>query len=582
MATSMFGLPDTNTVHLYSVQHKLVGGQELTGELRDYFVKKGYDQARITVDPDATIEAFRSVALDCSVLFVNSHSSYSFPDGPSGSPRFTGIMTATPADRENLARYAHEIEAGLVITFGADDEGWGDKLWISAAFIRTYWRFTRNSLVFIHACMSFNEPLRSILLRPTIADEAHTGCGAGVFCGWTFGATGDVAPRVLFDRLLGANLIREEMQRADPPQRPFDIGAVWKDMATPGRNHLDGFDAHAGRATQLMYGRGELGDLGLLAPSIEHVDLDETEKTVTLHGLFGSDPAKVRVFVREGRGGLVGEGDTELTIESAPSPRLLVCKGLPERGKGAAGYIVVAVDYGSKDYVHSNAVPITSWRGEFTFTLRLPGQEPEGPGIGQITTKVLLRGDIHRSRASPGAPPTARPCVFCSVNDPETRAQFASGGDYTHSNGYSYHWHGSGVMPHDGAHVVRVFGWHRHNTSPVHPKLFVNLMTGVGDALVDVRDETGKQLLKDLIAPINLLYLAQEVNTPPFITDFLQGSVTWSETDGRYERSYDIPGNTVDSPVLYGIIAYDEKVLSGRLAWETLKAEYIPDDDTEA
>ncbi len=578
----MFGLPDTNRVLLFSVQHKLVGGQEVAGELRDYFVKKGYDQARIIVDPDATIEAFRSVPWDCSVLFLNSHSSYAPAEGPSGSPRFMGIMTATPANRETLERYADEIRAGLITTFVQDDQGWGDKLWISPEFIRRYWRFPRNSIVFIHACMSFNEPLRSILLRPTIADEKHTGCGAGVFCGWTWGSTGDVAPRYLFDRLLGANLIHEEMQRADPPQRPFDIDSVWKDMATPGRNHLDGLDAHTGHATRLMCARGDFGDLGLLAPSIEHVDLDESEKTVTLHGLFGSDLAKLHVFVREGRGGPIAEGDTELTIDASPDPQTLVCKGLPDRGKGSSGYLVVGVDYGSQEYVQSNVVPISAWRGAFTFTLRLPGQEPESSGIGQITTEVFLRGDIHRSRRRSGEPPQARACVFASVHDPETKARFSSGGDYTYSNGYSYHWHGSGAMPHDGEHVIGVVGWHRHMTSPVNPKLFVNLMTGVGDALVDVKDETGTVILKDLIAPINLLYLAHEVNAPPFISDFLQGSLAWNEADGRYERSYDIPGNTVDRPVSYGIISVDEKILSGRLVWGALKATFIPDDETEA
>lgn len=578
----MFGLPETNRVLLYSVQHKLVGGQEITGELRDYFVKKGYDQGRITVDPDATIEAFRSVPLDCSVLFLNSHSSYSRGKSPSDMPTFTGIMTATPANPETRERYADEIEAGLIIRYNVDEEGWGDNLWISPEFIRRYWRFPRNSIVFVHACMSFNEPLRSILLRPTIADQENTGCGAGVFCGWTWGATGDVAPRYLFDRLLGANLIHEEMQRAEPPQRPFDIGSVWEDMATPGRNHLDDLDAHTGQATRLMCGRGEFGDLGLLAPSIEHVDLDEKEKTVTLHGLFGSDVSRLHVFMRDSRGGSISEGDAELTITAAPNPLTLVCKGLPDRGKGSSGYLVVAVDYGSAEYVQSNAVPITSWRGEFTFTLRLPDQEPEGPGIGQIKTEVLLRGDIHRSRRRSGERPGARACVFGSVNDPETKARFSSGGDYTYSNGYSYHWHGSGSMPHDGEHVVGVAGWHRHVMSPVNPRLFVNLMTGVGDALVDVKDETGKEILTDLVAPINLLYLAHEVNARPFMTDFLQGSLAWNETDGKYECSYDIPAKTVDSPVVYGIISGDEKILSGRLAWGALKAEFIPDDETEA
>jgi hypothetical protein len=569
-------------VYLFSVMHKLVGGQEIIGELRDFFLAKGYEPGRIVSNADATIEDLKAIPHNCSVFFFNSHSSYRFGTDRT-VPLFACLMTATPVNEETEERYAGDIRAGLVTTFSDDTEGFGERYWITEKFIRKYWRFPDNSLVFLHACMSFNEPLNTILLSPVTSDEETTGCGAGVFCGWSWGATGDLAPRYLFDRLLGANLIREETRREDPPQRPFDIDAVWEDMAVPGRNLIDDYDAHTKHATKLEYGRRPGCTLGLLAPSIEHATFDEQEKIVTLTGAFGTGTPKVRVFVKETPGGFISEGDTELIAGPGDSPQELTCMGMPERGRGSAGYLVAAADYGSGSLVMSNAVPVTSWRGTFTFTLRLPDQDADSPGIGQVTTPVFLRGDIHRPRKKPGVAPYPRPCTFCTVLDPETTGQYTSGGDYTsQKNGYSCHWHGSGSMPHDGEQVIGVWGWHRFPMGPLQPKLFVDILTRENQVLVDIRDEKGKLIGENLVFPVNVLYLANEVNRLPFIFDFLNGSLTWAEADGKYERSYDIPGNCIEAPVYCGDFPDAEKIVIGRLRWETLKAEFIPDKDTES
>ena len=378
----------------------------------------------------------------------------------------------------------------------------------------------------------------------------------------------------------------DEKYRETPPQRPFDLESVRLNMASslsPSlTTELDPED-HI-NPTVLTFARSGRGDLGLLAPSIEFVEIDEGQKQATLHGLFGADQSKIRVLVREHQGN-VSEAGYELAHDTSTDAQSIVCKNLPDSGPGSAGYLVVVADYGGGTFVESNAIPITKWKGKITYTERLPGQDPAGPGIRQITYDAFLRGDIHRPRKKPGETPARQPCAFNNVQDPGTPLQFTSGGSYTGGqNGYTYDWHGSGTIPwHSGE--ATVCGWHRFPPDPIHLQLRIAMVTESG-SLLDVADKDGTSISKDLYTPFSTQALANETGVPPGDDDFLQKSVTWEEKDDEngkasYEASYTIPAKPISKPI-YSELSSIQKIVIAELKWETLEATYPPDAMTQS
>ena len=586
-----YGLPGSGTVCLYSLTvDNLVGGSALLEEIRQYFSRTGYTS--IVTRPSATIEDLKEIPPDCSVFFFNTHTLYGRDDQKRiVSKAFESNTEDTPANR---VTYAPEIKAGRIVTNceWVEVDGRyiekckeGDKLWITPAFIQHYWRFCANSLVFIHSCYSFLDPILNLIIAPITGDSATSGCGATAYAGWTMGGIGDLPVRYFFDRLLGANLLgvidsTEQRYKEHPPQRPFDLEHVLTDMGKQGL--LEAWDRDDNCTTNLRVARNSAGDLGILAPSIEYVGIDETEKTVTLHGFFGRDQSKIRVFVQETLQVPAGLNGYELTRESSSDEKTIVCNGMPESGDGSAGYLVAVADYGSAGAAASNAVPITLWKGSLVYTQHLPGSDKAV--VGQITAEVALRGDIHRSRKLPGEVPGARPCVMGMILDAALPASYTSGSSYTDpETGMSYTWHGNGPLRNDTTSPggkVGVWGWHRHSIEPTHPKLFVNMYTAFEEAMVDITDKEGRKIVTNQTAPINAAYLANErYPRSVFLLDFLNGSLVW-EAGGLYERNYDIPKKEIESPILYGFISGDQKILVGKLTWETMKAKFAPDEET--
>jgi len=567
-----YELPSTNVVCLYSVEN--AHDQEVTAELKTYFEKaEGYS---IDYDPNVSIAKLKHLRPDCSVLFLNTH-------GIADNNRYEALGSGTHNLNEiGDANLRQELQQDMDhdLIYETSPSG---HIAITFELIRQNWRFPKNSFVFINGCMSFNDALQHVSLSAILMNDCH----AGVVGGWTQYSTptADSGITYLFDRLLGTNARRDDPHREVPPQRPFDWVRIFQKMKDLGLDTAPILSEHGEETipTQMRIEPNGVSDLGLLAPSIEYVEIDEVKKEVTLHGLFGTDQSKIRVFVRECQDGYVSEGDCELILDTSTNEQTIVCKGLPDSGTGSAGYIVVAADYENGKFVQSNAVPITAWKGKFTYTLRLPGQDPAGSGFGQITADVLLRGDIHRSRKKPGEATQSRFSAFKNVKDPGTPAKFTSGGSYTGGdNGLTYEWHGSGTVALDNKAPggrIGIAGWHRHSIDPAHLKLIVLMTTGEGEALLDVTDKDGKKIITDMMSPINSLYLAEEkaVDVP---NDFLQKSVTWAEADGKYETCYDIPAKPVTSLIVYGPISTKEKIITAELKWELLKAKYAPDEQT--
>ncbi|MCK9580020.1 MAG: hypothetical protein M0Q92_06165 [Methanoregula sp.] len=569
------GLSSTNVVCLYSIPEFSEG----IIELKKYFE----EQKGFTISEFCTNASVGDLAKvpRCSVFCFATHAGrtrdgrYFLVTGTADTPEnireCDALYDIPDPDNPVCADYDHWVTSrtGLLVATASN------RIAVSEKFIAKYWRFEPNSLVWIQACNSMNKENASF--RRIIQDI----CGAGAFAGWTEDCTGydsDLAMEYVFDRLLGVNI---NPHGETPPQRPFTWDTVLTDLKNRKFNPVRYPDLDIW--SELCIEAGDNGDFGLLAPSIEYADINENDKEVTLHGYFGTDQSKIRVFVRDCR----KRGDPgieyELIRNSSTDARTIVCKGLPDSGTGSAGYLVAVADYGNGKFVESNPVPITSWKGKFTYTMRLPGEDSDS-GMGQITIDVVLRGEIHRPRKIPGGDLLSRACIFNFVQDKSNTAQFTSNGSYTdRDSGYSYKWYGSGKLsPGDEGSGGRagIFGWHRHISDPAHPKLFVNMFTGFEEARVDIRDQEGREIITKLTSPINVAYLASEKNrTTPFFLDFLQGSLTWNE-GGLYAPSYDIPEKTITGPIMFGLISSTRKILTAELTWETLKAEYAPDDET--
>lgn len=571
-----YGLPSTRIACLYSVMP--AAGEGAISDLEKCFTKAGYD---VRARPNASLEDLRALPRNCSVFYFNTHGV--FYGGSQKRRIFYALQTGTEYNGE--PGYDDEIHAGLLDTAGGTDQNGHERTYITITneFIRKYWHFADNSIVFINGCDAFDDNLGDDSIYRIILSK---GCNASVYGGWTRANVSncDFANLYLFDLLLGSDF--PMARREYPPQRPFDLDTVLKKISSLGLadvlvNLEDGKQEHS----ILRIEPSGRGDFGILAPSIEYVNIDEEKKKLTLHGFFGTDQSKIRVFVRNGLQSSAAPSGFELTREPFSSEQVITCTGLPDSGDGSAGYLVAAAEYDDGRFIESNPVPITAWKGTFTYTLRLPDQGPDA-SIGRIDISAYLRGDIHRPRKVPGEVPRARPCIMGMVQDKTTPARYSSGSCYKDpKTGYSYEWHGDGTFPPAGEKpggVAGIWGWHRYVINPANPKLFVGLCSGFEEAMVDITDKEGRKIATNLTAPINTVYLANELNSGSLLPlDFLQGSLTW-EADALYEPNYDIPNpkKPLESPILYGFLSGDQKILIAKLSWETLKAQFAPDDTT--
>jgi len=219
----------------------------------------------------------------------------------------------------------------------------------------------------------------------------------------------------LFDRLLGANVLDdyplegggEVKNKETPPQRAFPFHMLDKDMekrrpkgdrtsfkgAPDGTYNKD--KANPQGWTEVTYTKGE-GDVGLLAPSLEYLTVDEEAEKITLHGWFGDDP---------------GEKDRKVTIGDKQEP-LSGCEWKPERIEchldANQHGPVVASSIGRP----SNPVDLTRWKIELEFTHSTEirdvkhGGSLDGKGVTMAT--CFFRADVHEHRLKPGEAPVRR------------------------------------------------------------------------------------------------------------------------------------------------------------------------------
>jgi len=300
-----------------------------------------------------------------------------------------GLSTATPYDEAADNRYRSEILAGLLSAATCVEDirnnryVWADRFLITSRWVRRYWSFSDDSLVWISACSSANAEAGSLM-------AACKAKGAGMYVGWSDWVEGPHAVAVskfVIDRLLGTNVLAPV---ESPRQRPFSYTEVYDDLRRRGlhaRPTLDPTTSRPnGRTTQIIFSGSAGGQFGLLAPSIQFVRVDEENDEAVLTGIFG-EPAP------DERAVLIGGLEASVIEWTKDKVRVR----LPRTGAGSSGNVEVQVR------AHrSNVRRITEWN----LTLRHRFRAPETPELKvEGPVRVRFRADVGEYRESPGARP---------------------------------------------------------------------------------------------------------------------------------------------------------------------------------
>lgn len=374
-------------------------------DIRSWFVKHGYTP--INAAPEATVEALKTVSGD-GVFYINTHGDY----GKLGDGTETWSMwTATEVSEALDAQYSALLASGALVRFSAIHDkaffqwdpdhprgNFATHYAITPKFLQQFdWKFGPNAFVFMNCCWSGDVEFQNACLSR----------GASVYAGWTNAvvpAGAWRAGRFIFDRLLGQLKDgNHEYSEPDGLQRPFDALAVKADLNARGWNVTN--SPTYGEAQLLFFHTNGGGDFGLLAPSIQQVDVDERSARLILKGLFGSDdPATAKFVTVSGR---------ELKILKWEKERI-ECE-LPT---DVAGDVQVRVGVRK-----SNVRQLTEWN----MTIRYKWFDSNRPGL-QVTgpVKLRFRADIGEYRLKPGQTPTVTERTAVATKESGT-TQVASG-----------------------------------------------------------------------------------------------------------------------------------------------------------
>ena len=230
----------------------------------------------------------------------------------------------------------------------------------------------------------------------------------------------------------------------------------------------------------------------------------------------------------------------ELTFDTSTSESEIVCKNIPKSGKGSAGYVVVARDYGNGNLVASNPVPLTGWHGGFSYTV----SDPDGGAnalVASMTGKFFVRGDVHDVRDEPDGPILKWSKFFDLVSNPENPCHDWGSGRCQDQvpNTTLYEWKGEGDIPPNvylGTGTFFCVGGGTLttalNTYLIHPILSIDAQTEGCE--VKETDAQG-QYRVDAFGFSNSNH---EFVIPS--NDILQGKVKWDRESG-----YDITGDAI-------------------------------------
>lgn len=347
------------------------------------------------------------------------------------SPLFTVCTAERPSKTLDEGDYKDDLDLKRIVYVtarvagGTAKSAFERRYAITPLFIRNYITFEGiNALVYAGCCSGFTS-------------DMYTACfdqGATAYLGWSQevrDAADSRAARFLFDRLLGNQRVHDPGATASPPQRPFELESVFREMQRRGFARDD-----EGALLQMEERQSNSADRLVLAPTIEHVEFTQVDaRRAILVGFFGGDSARAHVFV----GGVETPIRRWSAVDSASTSTDNLEIQLPDTGPGSGGNLVVKVDG-----VPSNAVPLTEWRGRFTY------RETLNPGCTfTLTYDLHLRGDLRANRLSADGTlyRTSRRSITAL---PDSRCRFAYAGTYSYTSGgknFSSTYSGAGEFP---------------------------------------------------------------------------------------------------------------------------------------
>jgi hypothetical protein len=374
-----------------------------------------------------------------------------------------GLSTATAYNKEAALKYAAEILAGLLGAASCVEDivnnryVYADRFLITSRWVRRFWSFSQDSLVWISACSSASGEANSLV-------AACKAKGAGVYVGWSDWVEGSHAVQVskfVIDRLLGTNVLAPV---ENPKQRPFPYTEVYNDLRRRGLHSRPTLSPNTGnpiggRTTQVIFTAGPGSQFGLLAPSISFVRIDEANDEAVLYGIFGEPPADERAVLI---------GGLEAAVIEWTKDKVRV--RLPRTGTGSSGDVEVQVR------AHrSNIRRITEWN----LQLRHRFRDPDSPSLKiEGPVRLRFRADVGEYRETPGARP--KKALRYAMLTRDSSADLTASGRHTDDD-CTITWEGQALVPPYGyqgsdpnpglSHMVKIDGIDR--------KLSVGLALGL-------------------------------------------------------------------------------------------------------
>lgn len=372
---------------------------------------------------------------DAAVLYVSSHAAeaknsrdqmvFALATSDRFMPRNPEQAPEDAVWRDTLQTHVNEDLLVMSKMLNRDGSE-GPAFWsITAKFVKRHWVLAADSLVVLDGCSTMSSDAKAREFRQAVVGDKAT-----YLLGWdseVFETYAARSLRLFFDRVLGMN----EFNPESPPQRPFGYGDVHAWMQ---RNGHDGYVYQQYPRVNLRLQQWGAGT-GALVPTIQNLgapdgrgglrSVDETTEMLTINGQFGDEPGKVTVGGQE--------------IPATWSDTLISAGPLPRSGAGAQGDVVVGVR--GHD---SNAVPLTAWRGQFTYTadhaaLLAP------PLMHTVVFNVHFRADVHAYRKLPGEVPTKPTAISVEpVKDSYATWEMTGTGS---KDGITHSFSGGGSLP---------------------------------------------------------------------------------------------------------------------------------------
>jgi hypothetical protein len=363
------------------------------------------------------------VSLDNIVALGTGHpldfldiSTHGLIGGASPNIQYYWLSTTTD-DATSEMTYAADISAqrvvsGIALTLSQGQFQSLPALAFTPNFLTAHLTFNPGAIVDNESCFG-QSPLVAVTVQGILQ-----AAGVGRYYGWTKEVDGNDADETdafIFDRMLGEESpgvtgLDTFVNQFTPPQRPFPLDQIDGVLASETRStkiqspqnesYLVSDKGFAVNLTAPPIADGtkakmiitDFGDEGLAnapieygLPSIEEMQVAETPSAGTLTILGAFPTAQGTVQITDANGVHALPVTTWMTN--------VVVATLPAGGTGSAGTVEVLSSGG----VPSNAVPLTQWSGQLTYTENdsipnLSGQS--GSGSGTIYN-LVFRSDVH-------------------------------------------------------------------------------------------------------------------------------------------------------------------------------------------